>query len=125
MSNISGTPRKVVLNGVTYDVPADANFTLNLSGYETEGQATSGRTMFKMTKKVKSTDSVTLSTNHDEADELRGLAESLADITMSVEYADGTVYKCSGKINYESFESESNKSMITLIPSDSDGWTKF
>lgn len=123
MGNISGTPRKVVINGVTYDVFADTNINLIPSKYEIEGLPTSGVTMYKMTKRVETAESLTLKTNPAEKEELKSVAESLADATLAIELADGSTFKASGKINYESFESEENKSTVQLIPSD--GWTPF
>jgi hypothetical protein len=122
----SGTVRKVVINGVTYDVPADANITFNRASFEKEGIATSGKTMTKMTRRVPTMESVTLITTPDEMEELNDVAESIADATVSVELADGSVYKTSGQINYENYESEEGKSTITIIPAKTkDAWTPF
>jgi hypothetical protein len=126
MGDNSGTLRKVVINGVTYDVMGDTNITFNKSSFEIEGMPTSGRTMFKMTRRVPTMDSVGLATNPAEAEELQSVSESLADATISVELADGSIYRTTGKINYESFESESNKSNIQIIPAKTkDAWTPF
>ena len=126
MANNSGTIRKLVLNGVSYDVPADINITINLSSFEIEGIPTSGRTMHKMTRRVPTMEGVVLITNPSEADTLKNLAEGLADITMSVELAGGDTYKATGKINYENFETEENRSSLTLIPGKTkNAWTLF
>ena len=126
MGSTSGTLRKVVINGVTYDVPGDANITFNLSSFEVEGMPTSGKTMMKMTRRVPTMDSVPLSTSPEEADELLKVAESISDATIAVEFADGTTYRTSGKISYENFETESNKSTIKIIPAKTkDAWTPF
>ena len=125
MSN-SGTVRKVVINGATYDVPADINITFNRSSFTTEGVATSGRTMYKMTRRVPTMESVVLMTDPSEAEALRAVAESLADATIAVELADGSTYRTSGKINYENCETEENRSAIVIIPSKvKDAWTPF
>jgi len=125
MSN-SGTVRKVVINGATYDVPADINITFNRSSFTTEGVATSGRTMYKMTRRVPTMESVVLMTDPSEAEALRAVAESLADATIAVELADGSTYRTSGKINYENWETEENRSAIVIIPSKvKDAWTPF
>jgi len=122
----SGTIRRITINGATYDVPADINITFNRSSFETEGVATSGRTMFKMTRRVPTMESVVLMTTPAEAEALRAIAESLADATIAVELADGTIYRTTGKINYENWETEENKSAITIIPAKTrDAWTPF
>jgi len=118
-----GTPRKVVIDGVTYDVKADANITYNASIYENEGIPTSGRTLQKKTKRVPTKESVTLGTSPAEAMELKAKAESLASKTLAVEYADGSTFRATGQINFESWESEEGTSTLTLIP-DRD-WTPF
>lgn len=122
----SGTVRRVTINGATYDVPADINITFNRSSFTTEGVATSGRTMFKMTRRVPTMESVVLMTDPSEAEALRAVAESLADATIAVELADGSTYRTSGKINYENWETEENRSAIVIIPSKvKDAWTPF
>jgi len=122
----SGTVRRVTINGATYDVPADINITFNRSSFETEGVPTSGRTMFKMTRRVPTMESVVLMTDPSEAEALRAVAESLADATIAVELADGSTYRTSGKINYENWETEENRSAIVIIPSKvKDAWTPF
>jgi len=116
----------VVINGATYDVPADINITFNRSSFTTEGVATSGRTMYKMTRRVPTMESVVLMTDPSEAEALRAVAESLADATIAVELADGSTYRTSGKINYENWETEENRSAIVIIPSKvKDAWTPF
>ena len=122
----SGTVRRVTINGATYDVPADINITFNRSSFTTEGVATSGRTMYKMTRRVPTMESVVLMTDPSEAEALRAVAESLADATIAVELADGSTYRTSGKINYENWETEENRSAIVIIPSKvKDAWTPF
>ena len=123
MGSATGTIRKAVIDGVTYDVFADANITFNASKFETEGVATSGKTKFKMTRKVRTMESLGLATTPGEMENLKTKAESLADITMSVELADGSVYKAAGRINFDNFESETGKTTVKLIPADE--WTPF
>jgi len=126
MSRNSGTIEKFTLNGVTYDVPADINITFNRSSFEIEGVATSGRTMFKMTRRVPTMEGIVLITDASEAEALKDVAESLADATIAVTLVDGTVYRTTGKINYESWETEENRSTITVIPAKTkNAWTPF
>jgi hypothetical protein len=123
MGNTVGSIRKVVIDGVTYDVIGDANAKHNASRFETEGVATSGKTMMKMKKRVPTIESVDLATFPADMVALKAKAESLADVTLSIEYADGSIFKSSGRINFESWESESGKSAVMLIPSKD--WTEF
>ena len=126
MSRNSGTIEKFTVNGVTYDVPADINITFNRSSFEIEGVPTSGRTMFKMTRRVPTMEGIVLITDAEEAEALKDVAESLADATIAVTLIDGTVYRTTGKINYESWETEENRSTITVIPAKTkNAWTPF
>jgi hypothetical protein len=122
----SGTPRKMIIAGVTYDVAADSNFTFNRSEFEKEGVATSGKTMIKMTRRVPTIESVTLITTLEEVEALKNVADSIADTTISVEFADGSVYKTTGQINFENYETEEGKSTFTIIPAKTkEAWTPF
>lgn len=123
MGENTGTLRKVVLNGVTYDVYADTNITFMRSGFEIEGQATTGDTLYKMTKRVRTIEGLGLATTPQKMEALKSLAESLVDVTMAVELADGSTYRATGRINYENYESESGKSTVVLIPKRD--WTPF
>jgi len=49
MADVTGTLRKVTINGVTYDVFADANIKVIPSAYENTVIPTSGRNLRKMT----------------------------------------------------------------------------
>ncbi len=124
--NISGTPRKLTLDGVSYDVAADTNITMNLSPFETEGVPTSGRTMYKMTIKTQTAESIPIVASETEQDQIRVLAERLDTFPMAVTMASGSVWRTTGKINFESVESEENRAGIVIIPDRSpDGWSLF
>jgi hypothetical protein len=124
MGNNTGTVNKIVINGVSYDVPADINITFNRSGFTIEGIPTSGKTVMKYTRRVPSMEGVILMTSPGEAEELNSVSENLADITIAVELADGSTYRTTGRINYENLETEENRSAITIIPSKTkNAWT--
>lgn len=115
MANI-GTPRKVVIDGVSFDVMGDTNITYNASKYEIEAQPTTGDALFKRTKRIPTMEGITIAASPAILEELKTKSNSLADKTMSVEFADGSVYKASGQINFENWESESGKATLILIP---------
>jgi hypothetical protein len=121
--SVVGTPRKFILDGVSYDLKADANITYNASAYENEGIATSGKTLQKKSKRVQTKESVTLSVIPAEVEELKKKSDSLASKTMAVTYADGSTYRATGQVNFESWESDEGTATLTLIP-DKD-WTPF
>ena len=116
MGRNSGTIRKVVIGGVTYDVPGDINITFNITSMVVEGVPTSGTTMFKMTTRIPTMEGIVVMTDKDEAEALRVVSESLNDTTLAVVLADGTTYRSTGRINYENLTTEEMRSAIQMIP---------
>lgn len=116
MGDQSGTIRKLTIDAITFDVPADINITFNRSKYTIEGMPTSGRPIMKFTKRVQTMNSVPVITNPAEMETLNDKSESIADKTFAIELADGSTYRATGQFNYENFETESNRSAIQIIP---------
>ena len=122
----SGTLNAVNINGVSYDVPNDINVTILYSDFELEAIATSGETMFKYTRRSQNIEGVTLMTPPGKADTLRDVANGKTDVTMSLELADGTVLRSTGRVNYENWETEENRSSLMLMPNKSKkAWVQF
>ena len=119
----SGSLKKLVIDGVTYDVSADAKASLNPSQYDIEGQPTSGDTMFKYTKRIQTITGIDCMLSPSQLDSLRAKADSLADLTLAVTLADGSVYRGTGRIKIDKWESDTNKATIDLIPAQP--WTPF
>jgi hypothetical protein len=118
-----GTVRKVVLDGRTFDVPLDVDVTFNYSQYTVEGVATTGRTLQKRTKRVQTIEGLVIACSAAEMVALADMADSLADKTMSIELADGSVFKSSGQINFENYTTADGKANIQLIPTNA--WAPF
>ena len=114
--NISGSIRKVTLDGVTYNAAADANLSATGSAFENSGVAHSGGNMRKMVRRVKVVDGVTLIVNASEQDQLEVLAGRPTDFPISYETADGSVFRCTGWIEYEKVESEENRASVKMFP---------
>ena len=122
----SGTPRKLTLDGVSYDVAADTNITLNLSPFETEGVPTSGRTMMKRTARTPTAESIPIVASETEQDQIRVLAERLDTFPCTITMASGAVWRTTGNINFEAVESEENRAGIVIIPDRAKGaWSLF
>ncbi len=124
MPDISGTLRKVTLDGTTFDVMADTNVTAMGSNVETDGIPTSGRLMRKMTKRADTRESIVLACNGAENDLLKDLATRITDFSMSYEEAGGDVFRCDGFIEYENRETEENRATIKMF-SRSNEWDAF
>jgi hypothetical protein len=124
MGDNTGTVIKVVINGVSYDVPADINITFNRSSFTIEGVPTSGKTVMKYTRRVPTMEGVVLMTSPAEAEELNNVSETLSDVTIAVELADGSTYRTTGRINYENMETEEGRSSVIIIPAKTkNAWT--
>jgi hypothetical protein len=121
---IAGTPRKFTLEGIPYTVAADADFSENPSQFDNEMLASSGDGMLKKTKKIPSTESVTLLVTPQEKDQIVSLADSLSDnIKMSYVYANGDTNKAAGGIQVESYTTADKKMTLQLLPKNN--WTLF
>ena len=123
MADVAGTPRKITLDGVTYDVFADTNIQSTPGRYQNDPVPTSGRTMRKMTRRTPSRESVILVANAVEQEALREISDSNADIPMSYETAGGDVWRANGFINFESHETEENRATVHMHPRE--GWDLF
>ena len=120
----SGSIRKLTIEGIPFDVMADANFSEVFSQYEVEVIATSGKGMKKFTKRVPTVEGVVLGTSGADRERLKAWNEGLADLKFSYTNAAGDTAKAQGHFNIESNESEENRTTITLMPT-SGNWTVF
>lgn len=123
MGNLAGSLRKVVLDGTTFSVFADANIDEVGSAYENDAIPTSGDNIRKMIKRVETREGVVIACNGAERDMLKDLAERREDFPMSYETAAGDVYRCTGWIEFEKRETEEIRASIKLIPRQ--GWESF
>lgn len=113
----SGTPRKLTLDGETFNVASDANFS-QTPGRTNEGVRHTGGTLIKSTLEVENVESVTVIADGDQFEALKILRDSNSKhgFPMSYELASGDVYRARGWINLDNRESEEYRVDITLIP---------
>lgn len=121
----TGTPRKVTLDGVTFDVMGDANFDQKKGRFENEGIATSGKTVQKKMARTQNVESVGLQCNEDEAEVLKALSERTDNYPMSYTTAANATFRTTGFIDFEGHDTESGLATVKLIPGTSEGWAKF
>lgn len=124
-NDTTGTPRKITLDGTTFDVMADANLSEKGSSNENEYIPTSGRTMKKMTKRSKSVEGVTIACNADEREILEELDGRQEPFPLSYELASGDVYRAKGHIAFETRETEENRATVQIHPTDGNQWEAF
>jgi hypothetical protein len=120
-NDISGSNRAFTIEGISFRVAADANFTEMISQFENSMVPTSGRAMRKMVKRILTREGIVLVTNADERQLLIDFAESLDDLKISYTNAAGDQYKCEGTIEIENNETEENRTSCQVHPRDR--WT--
>lgn len=124
---VTGTIKKVTLDGVTYDVPADINISEMGSGFENSLIPTSGRNVLKQVKRAEIREGVVLIVDDLEMDTLKDLAERLKEkassFPMSYQTAAGVTKRATGWIEFANRETEENRAAITLLPEGS--WSTF
>lgn len=121
--SVAGTPRKLLLDGESFDLIADADFTLVGSKYEKESIQTSGDPIVK-TKKRSEDVECEIGCNSKKFESLKNKANGLSDLTVSFTLADGSSYKGKGQIHLDMWSAQDNKVKIKIVPT-SDGWTYF
>lgn len=125
MSDTTGTPKKVTLDGLTFDVMADANFNQIKGKYSNEAVPTSGRNIQKKTVRPQNVESINLYANDQEADLLRVLSERSGNFPMSYETASDSVFRAVGFIDYEGHDTEKGLAVIKMTPESVDGFALF
>ena len=124
MADISGTLRKVTIDGTTFDVMADTNVTEMGSGYLNEAIPTSGRNIRKITKQANIREGIIIACNGEERDLLEKLNDRTTDFSMSYETAGGDVYRATGWISFENRETEENRATVQMHSRDNI-WSSF
>lgn len=113
---VSGSIRKVLLDGLSFNAAADGNFA-KTPRLEKEAVVHSGGNMFKHTKMSGNVESGKLICAPAEYVVLEGLADGLSSFPMSYEQADGSVWRTEGTISLDNYETEENSVEITMMPS--------
>jgi len=115
MGDTAGTIRKVLVDGVSYDVMADTDVTETASKYLNESIPTSGRNIKKMTARAEVREGIVIACNPSEQSVLKNVAESTKDdIPLSYVKADGSQYTCEGWIEFESVTTMENRGSIKM-----------
>lgn len=112
---MAGSIRKVTLDGQTFNVAADANFSQN-AAQEKEGIPHTGGTTIKTTIKTATVESVDLIVDGQQFADLNELGARNIAFPMSYEEESGDVYRAQGQINIDARETETTKVSVTMIP---------
>ena len=120
----SGTGRKLLLDGISFNMAADGN-PARLPTIEKEDVVHTGGVEQKVTLMAGSVEAQKLIVNDAEYEVLEGLNERLGTFSMSYEKADGSLLRTgAGFIKLANYEAEENSVEITMTPS-SRKWEVF
>lgn len=119
----SGSIRKCLINGLSFNAASDANFA-KTPPLEKEAVPHSGGNMIKRTKASGNVEGAKMICTQSEFDTLEGFADDLESFAMSYTLAAGGSYRTTGQISLDNFESEEGSVEITMIP-DSGEWSSF
>lgn len=123
--SISGSIEKLVLDGETFAVHADADVN-KLPGAEHDSLPTSGQSVEKKETKSPNIEGVVVAASPKENDSLEALAGSKTPFPMSITWADGITHRGVGGIKHNGWSNQENRSTIDLVPDvATDGWTAF
>lgn len=120
---VTGTPKKVTLDGTTFIVAADANFSEVGSKYLTENMPTSGPNIPKKTKRAEDVTDIPLIVDGAEKAILKELSERVEAFSLSYELVSGDIYRATGQIEFESRATDENRATVQLLPEGE--WTPF
>ena len=121
--DVVGSVRNVTIEGISFRASAGANISRIITKYENSRIPTSGNSMRKMAKRIPTFESVELNVNATEINSLKSFAESLDDLTLSLETSAGDQYKSTGSIEIENVDTDEGKATCQLQPVDD--WTLF
>lgn len=114
--NTVGTLRQVILEGVPFNPPADADIAELFSSFEKEMLATSGEGMLKMTRRIPALMGVPLSCNPEEMSQIVVWANQIDDITLGYVDAGGNLYSATGHINIQQRQTATGILTIDILP---------
>jgi len=123
MGRATGTPKKCVLDGVSYDLMAEVNLNFLRNKYTKEATTTSGQPLIKFLKRNPNIENVDLGCTPSEMENLKDKADQLVEMPIAITLADNSTYRCTGHIDFSGYESETGKITITILPVTD--WTPF
>lgn len=110
----AGSPRGATIAGIPYNVAADANIAFGPRA-TWEAIVHSGGNMMKSVIAEASAEAVKLIVSPSEYAVLRAQSETLEDITLSVTLADGSVFRTTGRINLDPFQSDDSSVEVKML----------
>lgn len=116
MSDDTGTLRGLFIAGPRYEVAADADISVDFTEFDVEGLATSGRPIFKYTKKTETAETIPLMLSMAQLEELRNLFADRVDVTLGFVTAGDVLVTTTGRFSLGKWTSAEGRVETTLIP---------
>lgn len=123
MPDVSGSSKKLTLDGVTFRLAMDADINTKHGRFESELIATSGKPMRKMTGRPQIADGVDVTLNASELILLIALSNRTDDYTLSYKDAAGNLWTNSGSISIDDTSTQDGKATIKILANDD--WEPF
>lgn len=114
--SVSGSIRKFMYGGITYDVAADSNLEFIPSIFEKENIATSGDNMTKLLRRSQDVTGIDLIITAQAKEILQAQADLLVDAPVTVELASGNTYTTVAQVNFETWSTEENRATVSVLP---------
>lgn len=112
----AGSIKKATVDGIPFNVAADANIALN-PRVEKEPIPHSGGNMIKRTLAGAIAEAVKFILTPSEYDVLRGLADGEGDIPMAYDMADGSSIKSQGQVMLGPYQSDDSSCEVQYLTS--------
>jgi hypothetical protein len=120
---VSGSIRKVLIDGLSFNAAADGNFA-KTPKLEKEAVRHSGGNAVKVTLASGNVESAKMICSPTEYATLESKADETGSFAMSYELADGSVFRSTGTFAMDNYESEENSVELTMIP-ETGSWELF
>ncbi len=115
---IVGSIKKVSVDGIEYDVAADADVERQPSRFLNELIQTSGKPMIKQTLQEQSFKGVPIIGTASQEESLRFSQEKGTPFPMAIQYASGVIFQIVGIINITGSSSGTGKITVDILPTE-------
>jgi hypothetical protein len=121
--NVSGSMQGCSIDGLPYDVKADADASVILTGWKNERIPHSNGSMRKMIRQIRTVEGLILTLNADDRDNLQRACDSIDDVSLQFTDAAGDTYMAFGSVDFENWGTADNDVNVILQPENE--WTPF
>lgn len=112
----TGTLRKFIAKGISFDVAADADLEETITQFENSLIASSGKSTIKQEKRPQQVSGLVLITSGAECEILKDIADSGVEISMSYTKRSGDTYRMTGTFNVENNTTMESRTSLVLLP---------